>query len=119
MIWAIALLIFLSKPLSSDKHYIGMDAYEYRHLPIYRVLNENEQKIVNKVMAVSNEVGAISKNKDTKAIYDFAKIKEFYKIDNIEQLEEIRADKQGKEWATQWLWFVIFIFPFFLGAFVI
>lgn len=112
IILGITLAIFLSKPLSGDKHYIGMGKYEYRNLPIYKSLNENEQKIVNKVMVASNEVGAISKNKDTKAIYDFAKIKEFYKIDNIEQLEEIRADKQGKEWATQWLWFVIFLLPF-------
>lgn len=112
IVWVIALLVFLSKPLSGDKHYIGMDAYEYRRLPIYRALDENEQKIVNKVMAASNEVGAISKNKDTKAVYDFAKIKEFHKIENIEQLEEIRADKQGKEWATQWLWLAIFLLPF-------
>ena len=112
MIWIIALLVFLSKPLSGDKHYIGMGDYEYRHLPIYRALNENEQKIVNKVMVASHEVGAISANKNVKAIYDLAKIKEFHKIENIEQLEEIRVDKQGKEWATQWLWFVIFLLPF-------
>lgn len=112
MIWAIALSIFLSKPLSSDKHYIGMGEYEYRNLPIYKSLNENEQKIVNKVMAASNEVGAISKNKDVKTIYDFSKIKEFHKIENIEQLEEIRSDKQGTEWAIQWLWFAIFLLPF-------
>lgn len=112
MIWTIALLIFLSKPLSGDKHYIGIDTYEYRHLPIYKLLNENEQKIVNKVMAASHEVGAISKSKDIKSIYDLAKIKEFHKIENSEQLEEIRADKQGTEWATQWLWFAIFLLPF-------
>lgn len=112
MIWAIALSIFLSKPLSSDKHYIGMDAYEYRFLPIYRALNENEQKIVNKVMAVSNEVGAISKNKDVKSIYDFSKIKEFHKIKNIKQLEELRAERWGKELTSQLFWFAIFIFPF-------
>lgn len=112
MIWVIALSIFLSKPLSGDKHYIGMMDYEYRHLPIYRVLNENEQKIVNKVMVASHEVGAISANKNVKAIYDLVKIKEFHKIENIEQLEEIRADKQGKEWMIQWLWFAIFLLPF-------
>ena len=112
IILGVTLAIFLSKPLSGDKHYIGMGDYEYRHLPIYRALDENEQKIVNRVMAASHEVGAISKSKDIKSIYDLAKIKEFYKIDNIEQLEEIRADKQGKEWATQWLWFVIFLLPF-------
>ena len=111
MIWIIALSIFLSKPLSGDKHYIGMNAYEYRFLPIYRVLNENEQKIVNKVMAASHEVGAISKNKDVKAIYDFSKIKKLHKIENIEQLEEIRADKQGTEWAIQWLGLAIFLLP--------
>ena len=112
MIWIIALSIFLSKPLSGDKHYIGMGDYEYRHLPIYRALNENEQKIVNKVMVASHEVGAINANKNVKAIYDLAKIKEFHKIENIEQLEEIRADKQGKEWAIQWLWLAIFLLPF-------
>lgn len=119
MIWTIALLIFLSKPLSGDKHYIGMNTYEYRFLPIYRALNENEQKIVNKVMAASNEIGAISKNKDVKSIYDLAKIKEFHKIENIEQLEEIRAERRGEEFTSQLFWFAIFIFPFFLGAFVI
>lgn len=112
MIWTIALLIFLSKPLSGDKRYIGMDAYEYRHLQIYKSLNENEQKIVNKVMVASNEVGAISKNKDVKAIYDFSKIKEFHKIENIEQLEEIRAEQRGEEFTSQLFWFAIFIFPF-------
>ena len=112
MIWVIALSIFLSKPLSSDKHYIGMRGYEYRNLPIYNSLNENEQKIVNKVMVASHEAGAISANKNVKAIYDLAKIKEFHKIENIEQLEEIRADKQGKEWAIQWLWLAIFLLPF-------
>ena len=80
MVWVIALSIFLSKPLSGDKHYIGMRDYEYRHLPIYRALNENEQKIVNKVMAASHEVGAISANKNVKAIYDLVKIKEFHKF---------------------------------------
>lgn len=119
MIWGIALSIFLSKPLSGDKHYIGMGDYEYRHLPIYRALNENEQKIVNKVMAASNEVGAISKNKDIKSIYDLTKIKEFHKIENIEQLEEIRAERWGKELTNQLFWFAIFIFPFFLGAFTV
>lgn len=119
IILGITLAIFLSKPLSGDKHYIGMDAYEYRRLPIYRALNENEQKIVNKVMAASNEIGAISKNKDVKSIYDLAKIKEFHKIENIEQLEEIRAERRGEEFTSQLFWFAIFIFPFFLGAFVI
>ena len=112
IILGVALAIFLSKPLSGDKHYIGMDAYEYRHLTIYKSLNENKQKIINKVMAASHEVGAISKNKDVKAIYDFSKIKKLHKIENIEQLEEIRADKQGTEWAIQWLWFAIFLLPF-------
>ena len=119
MIWGIALSIFLSKPLSGDKHYIGMNEYEYRHLPIYKSLNENEQKIVNKVMAASHEIMAISKNKDVKSIYDLAKIKEFHKIENIEQLEEIRAERRGEEFTSQLFWFAIFIFPFFLGPFVI
>lgn len=119
IILGVTLAIFLSKPLSGDKHYIGMDAYEYRHLPIYRALDENEQKIVNNVMAVSYEVGAISKNKDIKSIYDLTKIKEFHKIENIEQLEEIRAERWGKELTSQLFWFAIFIFPFFLGAFAV
>lgn len=119
IVWVIALLVFLSKPLSGDKHYIGMGDYEYRHLPIYRALNENEQKIVNKVMVASHEVGAISANKNVKAIYDLAKIKKFHKIENIEQLEEIRAERRGEEFTSQLFWFAIFIFPFFLGAFVI
>ena len=119
IILGITLAIFLSKPLSGDKHYIGMDAYEYRRLPIYKLLNENEQKIVNNVMAVSYEVGAISKNKDIKSIYDLTKIKEFHKIENIEQLEEIRAERWGKELTSQLFCFAIFIFPFFLGAFAV
>lgn len=119
IILGVTLAIFLSKPLSGDKYYIGMDAYEYRYLPIYRALDENEQKIVNNVMAVSYEVGAISKHKDIKSIYDFEKIKEFSKVNNIEQLEKIRAERWGKELTNQLFWFAIFISPFLLGAFAV
>ena len=107
IIWIIGLSASLSEPLPSDRHYIAIDEQEYKVMPAYQSLNEDEQKIVTKIVGIAQE-DEISK--DGKLIFDMFKLKSLKDIRKLKELYPIEEEKRKKEMFTAFFGFTLIFF---------